>query len=402
MGRYSASASLRETAWRAAILAGALLAVPVVPAAAQTTTPDVVVNESVIDSLGPPQAVPSLLRSPNSGTAAPPELRPVTLHPPKAQGTTQAQKPKPATERQTASTTPARSHRIAKAKPVPAAKTTAALAATPRVKAPKQTAAKPAASQPLQRASLARTVPAQTPSGPPPTAAPPAPALIPPSAPVASIVRRPGTAIAAAAPPPASSPPAPQPQPSPPAPAQTAAAPPPAPAPPAPAASPAPDPAPAAAAAPAAPSAATAPSPPPPATQLAATTPAAGARPAAPTAPAPAAQVAALSPQAGLPMRVMFAPNVTDMPDQAKATLESVVKTLKADEQLRIQLVAYASGPPDQASQARRLSLSRAIGVRSYLIEQGIKSGRIDVRALGNRTDVGGPPDRVDVVPVDR
>jgi outer membrane protein OmpA-like peptidoglycan-associated protein len=114
------------------------------------------------------------------------------------------------------------------------------------------------------------------------------------------------------------------------------------------------------------------------------------------------AQVAALSPQAGLPTRVMFAPNVTDMPDQAKATLESVVKTLKADEQLRIQLVAYASGPPDQASQARRLSLSRAIGVRSYLIEQGIKSGRIDVRALGNRTDVGGPPDRVDVVPVDR
>jgi outer membrane protein OmpA-like peptidoglycan-associated protein len=400
MGRYSASASLRETSWRAALLTGALLAVPVVPAAAQTTTPDVVVNESVIDSLGPPQTVPGLLRSPNSGTAAPPELRPVTLHPPKAQGTTQAQKPTPATERQTASTALARSHRVAKAKPEPATKAKTDLAATPRLKPSKQTAAKPAASQPLQRASLARTAPAQTPSGPPPTAAPPAPALIPPSAPVPSVVRRsgPGMAMAAAPPQPEPSPPAPQPQPSPPAPAQTAAAPPPAPVPSAPAASPVPDPAPAAAAAPAAPSAAAAPpapSAPPPATQLASTTP-------KPAAPEPAAQVAAISPQAGLPAQVMFAPNVTDMPDQAKAALSTVVKALKADDQLRVQLVAYASGPADQASQARRLSLSRAIGVRSYLIEQGIKSGRIDVRALGNRTDVGGPPDRVDVVPVDR
>lgn len=98
----------------------------------------------------------------------------------------------------------------------------------------------------------------------------------------------------------------------------------------------------------------------------------------------------------------MFAPNATDMPDQAKPTLDTIIRSMKANEQLRIQLVAYASGSADQASQARRLSLSRAIGVRSYLIEQGIKSARIDVRALGNRTDVGGPPDRVDVLPVDR
>ena len=112
--------------------------------------------------------------------------------------------------------------------------------------------------------------------------------------------------------------------------------------------------------------------------------------------------MAAISPQAGIPTQVMFAPNVTDMPDQAKATLSNVVKAMQADEQIRIQLVAYASGPPDQASQARRVSLSRAIGVRAYLIEQGIKSARIDVRALGNRTDIGGPPDRVDVVALDR
>ena len=98
----------------------------------------------------------------------------------------------------------------------------------------------------------------------------------------------------------------------------------------------------------------------------------------------------------------MFAANVTDMPDQAKATLDKVIAAMKANEQTRIQLVAYASGLPDQANQARRTSLSRAIGVRSYLIEQGIKSSRIDVRALGNRTDAGVPPDRVDVLALDR
>jgi outer membrane protein OmpA-like peptidoglycan-associated protein len=113
--------------------------------------------------------------------------------------------------------------------------------------------------------------------------------------------------------------------------------------------------------------------------------------------------VAALPPQGGgLPAQVVFAPNVTDLPDQAKAALDGVIRTMKADDQVRVQLVAYASGLPDQASQARRISLSRAIGVRSYLIEQGVKSARIDVRALGNRTDLGGPPDRVEVVAIDR
>ena len=98
---------------------------------------------------------------------------------------------------------------------------------------------------------------------------------------------------------------------------------------------------------------------------------------------------------------MVFAPNVTDMPDQSKATLTKVVAAMKADDQIHVQLVAYASGLPDQASQARRISLSRAITLRSYLMEQGVKSARIDVRALGNRSD-GGPQDRVDIVANDR
>jgi len=98
----------------------------------------------------------------------------------------------------------------------------------------------------------------------------------------------------------------------------------------------------------------------------------------------------------------MFPPNVTDLPDQAKAPLDAVAKAMKADSNLKVQLMAYASGAAEQTSQARRISLSRAIAVRSYLIEQGVNSMRIDVHALGNKTDSGGPLDRVDVVAVDK
>ena len=72
-------------------------------------------------------------------------------------------------------------------------------------------------------------------------------------------------------------------------------------------------------------------------------------------------------------------------------------------------LAACNSGPQgvrflngtDQASQARRLSLSRALTVRSYLISQGVRSTRIDVRALGARAS-DGPADRVDLLIGDR
>jgi len=46
----------------------------------------------------------------------------------------------------------------------------------------------------------------------------------------------------------------------------------------------------------------------------------------------------------------------------------------------------------------RRLSLSRALAVRAFLIDQGVRSTRLDVRALGDKTG-DGPADRVDIVP---
>lgn len=62
----------------------------------------------------------------------------------------------------------------------------------------------------------------------------------------------------------------------------------------------------------------------------------------------------------------------------------------------KIQLQAYAGAPGDKSSDARRLALRRALAVRQLLIDDGVPSSRIDVRAMGGITD-NGQPDRVDV-----
>jgi len=81
-----------------------------------------------------------------------------------------------------------------------------------------------------------------------------------------------------------------------------------------------------------------------------------------------------------------------DDEDRLKAMADKVAST-----EARLQLKAYAEGIGNDTSKARRLSLSRALAVRSFLIENGLRSTRIDVRALGLARD-GDVPDRVDIV----
>jgi len=95
---------------------------------------------------------------------------------------------------------------------------------------------------------------------------------------------------------------------------------------------------------------------------------------------------------------VRFSPGVAELQGDAAVVLDSVAQKLSTTPQERIQLIAYASGTSDQAIEARRMSLARAVAVRAYLIQRGVASTRIDVRALGNRVEDGGSADRVDLV----
>ncbi|MFO0995496.1 MAG: OmpA family protein [Alphaproteobacteria bacterium] len=112
--------------------------------------------------------------------------------------------------------------------------------------------------------------------------------------------------------------------------------------------------------------------------------------------PAPA-QVASRPPAKAADTRLLFTGETTELPEAAKQSLNGVIAKMQADEELRVQFVAYASGPADQAAKARRVSLSRALAARAYVLEKGVRSTRIDVRALGNAGE-DSPTDCVDVI----
>lgn len=115
----------------------------------------------------------------------------------------------------------------------------------------------------------------------------------------------------------------------------------------------------------------------------------------APTAPAAPPTPTATSTEA--PMTILFEKDGARLPDEVRTALNQMAERLAADGALQLQLLAYAEGDEDNASKARRLSLSRALAVRSYLIDQGVRSTRIEVRALGNKVPEG-PADRVDIL----
>jgi outer membrane protein OmpA-like peptidoglycan-associated protein len=99
---------------------------------------------------------------------------------------------------------------------------------------------------------------------------------------------------------------------------------------------------------------------------------------------------------------IRFPSGASDLAADAHGSLDALAQRLAASQDSRVQLVAYASGNDEDANLARRLSLARAIAVRKYLIDQGVRGTRIDVRALGNRNAGNGPADRVDLVVLDR
>ena len=156
---------------------------------------------------------------------------------------------------------------------------------------------------------------------------------------------------------------------------------------------------------------ASAPPPPPPATISASAPPPspmpataeAPKAPAIPTAPATTEQASTASTTSSDDgaVQVIFNGGDTKLSADGQAAVDRVLGELEKSDGVRVQLMAYAVGDDLTASQARRISLSRALSVRSYLIEKGMRSSRIDVRALGDKGE-GDPKNRVDVNLIDR
>jgi len=95
---------------------------------------------------------------------------------------------------------------------------------------------------------------------------------------------------------------------------------------------------------------------------------------------------------------IPFSVGTQDLSTNASDALNGLAERMKKDDDIRIQLIGFASNDGGSASQARRNSLFRALAVRTYLMKEGIRSTRMDVRALGQTNVEGGPPDRVDIL----
>jgi outer membrane protein OmpA-like peptidoglycan-associated protein len=122
----------------------------------------------------------------------------------------------------------------------------------------------------------------------------------------------------------------------------------------------------------------------------------------APAAATPAVQMASATTVGNAATALKFKAGTTDIGSGAQPVLDSIANRLLANEGLRVQIVSHATGGADDAMEARRVSLARAVAVRAYLIEKGVRSLRIDVRALGNRADTGPAADQVDLLIVNQ
>ena len=92
---------------------------------------------------------------------------------------------------------------------------------------------------------------------------------------------------------------------------------------------------------------------------------------------------------------VLFKPLAKTADETSLSTLAARLKASEFDENQRFQLTAYSSDK--NPSKARRVSLMRAISIRSFLIKMGVDGNKITVRALGNNMDAE-LSNRVDII----
>jgi len=130
--------------------------------------------------------------------------------------------------------------------------------------------------------------------------------------------------------------------------------------------------------------------------------------PTRPPAPVVPALVAADAPGVASPLpggvRITFGPGRSDLNPATEATIRAFVKggagIAPAPENASFTITSFAAATPDDPSTARRISLARALAVRSVLISQGIASVRIYPKAQGPNMPgfANGPPDRADLI----
>lgn len=93
--------------------------------------------------------------------------------------------------------------------------------------------------------------------------------------------------------------------------------------------------------------------------------------------------------------RVRFSRTGSTLSPQAHSALDALAARLLSSSE-RVRLAAFSGKIGGDSSEARRLSLTRALAIRTYLVSKGVPVERVDVLAFGGPTQ--GVTDRVDVL----
>jgi outer membrane protein OmpA-like peptidoglycan-associated protein len=94
--------------------------------------------------------------------------------------------------------------------------------------------------------------------------------------------------------------------------------------------------------------------------------------------------------------RIDFAPREMTLTQSGQERLAALARRLKEEPDAPVAILAYA-GVPGAAASARRISLGRALAVRSFLMQRGVAGGRMTVRALESPAGTA-PSERVDIL----
>jgi outer membrane protein OmpA-like peptidoglycan-associated protein len=107
-----------------------------------------------------------------------------------------------------------------------------------------------------------------------------------------------------------------------------------------------------------------------------------------------AAAAAAQQSQSAPSVTVSFQPQSVEIAEASRGALDDLAKSLTERGVRQLEVRGYASG--DATGDARKTALARALSVRSYLIDQGVRA-RIEVSANAQPAP-SAPKERVDVM----
>ncbi len=108
-----------------------------------------------------------------------------------------------------------------------------------------------------------------------------------------------------------------------------------------------------------------------------------------------AAAPVATAAQAANVTRVLFAGPAEELDEAGRNAVRQIAARLSGTND-RVGVKAYADSETETQDWKRRLSLRRGQNVRRALLDEGVQSFRIVLRALGPPND-GGPGNRVDL-----